>query len=40
LAKLKALNVEKELDIDSDMILALRETAPIARRYSFTARPT
>ena len=39
LAKLKALNEEKELDIDSDMILALRETAPIARRYSFTARP-
>ncbi len=39
LKKLRELNEKEKLDIGSDMILALRESASIARRYSFTARP-
>lgn len=39
LDKLKELNENGNLGVGSDMILALGLYAPIARRYSFTARP-
>jgi hypothetical protein len=39
LDKLKELNEKENLGVDSHMILALGQYAPIARRYSFTARP-
>jgi multidrug efflux pump subunit AcrA (membrane-fusion protein) len=40
LTTLMELNEDRELDIGQDMIRELREFAPIARRFSFTARPT
>jgi hypothetical protein len=39
LDRLKELNENENLGVGSDMILALGHYAPIARRYSFTARP-
>jgi hypothetical protein len=39
LERLRALNEEKGLDAGPQLLLALDRFAPIARRYSFTARP-
>jgi hypothetical protein len=39
LEKLGALNAEQGLDVGPQLLLALDRFAPIARRYSFTARP-
>jgi hypothetical protein len=39
LEKLRELNTKQQLDVGVKMTKALRDYAPIARRYSFTARP-